>query len=360
MRTLRVQELVWIAVAAVLVVMVLAATYTMGAVLDEPPADRQAAVGLAADVAFTWLGVAGVITLLGYWIPAYALTPLRTATEKVRSIGQGALDERVAPEGLAELRELAVSLNEMAGSLTLREQRLLHHERLAAVDVLLAGVAHEINNPLTFLRLNEDMVLRDARRRLDEAADASEADKDRLRRIVHALDRNLEGLQRLQRIVELLREISPKQETEPGRHDVNRIVEGVVVLLQHRTMYGTTVELDLQAASKVDALGFEVSHILLVLLTNAAEAVAGAGTVRVRTRDEDGSVVIDVDDTGPGIPAAVRDRLFEPHVTTKPNASGLGLATARSLAESMGGTLTGQNRPDVGARFSLCLPASDP
>lgn len=355
MRTWKVQHLVWFVVGLLILFVTFSVAYAVDGVLKLPEDGGQAARGLASDIALSWFGIVGLIVLIAYWVPAYALTPLRTATEKVRSMGEGALDERVPPEGLAEFRDLATSLNAMARALSEREQRLLHQERLTAIDVLLAGVAHEINNPLTFLRLNEDMVLRDARQRL---AAASAEDVEQVQRVVVALERNVDGLRRLQEITAILREISPKNNVEPSPHDVNRIVEGVVVLLQHRAMYGITVDLELRATSAVDALGFDLSHVLLVVLTNAADAVDGTGRVTVRTRDEGGFVVVEVDDSGPGISEALIDRLFEPHVTTKPNAAGLGLASARSLIQEMGGSITGENLPGGGARFSLRLPAA--
>src|SRR5262249_17599265 len=99
-------------------------------------------------------------------------------------------------------------------------------------------------------------------------------------------------------------------------------------------------------------------QVLLGLLANATEAVPAGGEIGLTSRADGGTVEIDVTDTGPGIPADVRERVFEPFFTTRPRGTGLGLAVARQIVEAHGGTIAAGDRPGGGARFTLRLPAS--
>ncbi len=121
---------------------------------------------------------------------------------------------------------------------------------------------------------------------------------------------------------------------------------------------GVTVTLvGLEALPPVDGDPVQLRQIFVNLLENAVFAASPAGGVALRARpDEGGGVAVDVEDTGPGVPPAVRTRLFEPLITTKDRGIGLGLALVKRIAERHGGSVSYSDRTEGGARFTVRLP----
>jgi signal transduction histidine kinase len=120
------------------------------------------------------------------------------------------------------------------------------------------------------------------------------------------------------------------------------------------------VSLAVEAADGLDVRGdaTQIRQALVNLILNAVQAATPSGEVRVVARRDGAAIVVDVEDTGPGVVESVRDRLFEPLITTKDHGSGLGLALVKRVAERHGGSVGHQPRPGGGARFSFRVPAA--
>jgi two-component system NtrC family sensor kinase len=232
-------------------------------------------------------------------------------------------------------------------SLRQARQRVFESEKLAAVGRLAAGVSHEVNNPLmgiggiAAVLLEEDQLDGDTREALEliqrEARRAAKITRD----LLHFV-----------RI----------GETKPERIDTNELVRevaGLRTLAQQAAGISLTLQL---AEPPVLALASAAPliQVLVNLVTNAEDAVAGSErrAIRVVTQRAGERVRIVVDDSGPGVPAEIRDRLFEPFFTTKApgKGTGLGLSLCYSIVEQLGGTIRLESREEPGARFVVELP----
>ncbi len=349
----------WAAGAAIttllaLVAVVFIRTFILAGAIEAGLAPEQVAIEIRYMAAmFALLGVfcMGLFVFIAIQATASIRGPIHQLIGKVNRVGAGDFGERIPPEGPREVRDLASAVNAMVESLAWREERLLHTERLSAVGTLVAGVAHEVNNPLTALRLNEEILRTKARKRADDGRDA---DAQALLRI-H--DRNIDAIERIARIVGALKDMSRPAASDRAPRDVNRLVEGCLVIGHHRLDHVEVVrEFHATRAAHVDA--GEISQVILNVVMNAVEAMPDGGTLRVETRDsdDDGGILVRVADTGAGIPDAVAATLFDPFATTKPEGTGLGLAISRRIIESHGGTIGGAAAAGGGTVFTIRLP----
>jgi two-component system, NtrC family, sensor histidine kinase HydH len=223
---------------------------------------------------------------------------------------------------------------------------LRRSERLAALGKLLAGVAHEVRNPLAGIRSTAQLWQRGVVGLDDESLEG----------LVHEVDR-------LEEIVSRLLQFSraDAQDFIPG--DLNAVVSEAARLAEGPAVSkGVRLEVDLQTdLPRVAMARSALLQVFRNLTANAVQAMAAGGTLRLTTRfDQPRQVVLAaVDDTGPGLAPEVIGHLFEPFFTTKAEGTGLGLAIAREIALAHRGDLRAANRPDrPGASFTIVLPVS--
>ncbi|HET8733661.1 MAG TPA: ATP-binding protein [Anaeromyxobacteraceae bacterium] len=225
-------------------------------------------------------------------------------------------------------------------------RRLFQAEKMSALGQLAGGVAHEINNPLGGILAFAQIMAQDAR---------SAEDQESLRLISDAA-------MRAKRIVEsLLRFSRVPKEHERGPVDLARVVDEALLILAPNLRDGRlTVVRDLQPA-RVVGNGNQLQQVVVNLIVNASQAVAGKGRVTVHTGSGGpGRAVVSVADDGAGVPPEIAERIFEPFFTTKPEGqgTGLGLSICYRIAEEHGGTIRLETPPGGGARFVVDLPAA--
>ena len=218
---------------------------------------------------------------------------------------------------------------------------------LAILNELAAGVAHEINNPLTTISGWMQIFLADAREG-DPVRQQFESIQEELDRIAHIVDKLLAFAQ--------------KPSSEYTLLDVNELVRNVVSFLEYQ-MRDAGVKMTTDLSRDVPAVqgsAGELKQVFLNLSINARQAMAGDGTLTISSRVAHGGgwVEIRFRDTGHGVAPEVRDRLFEPHVTTRAaeGGSGLGLSVSHEIVERMGGQLTLESTSSSGSVFLLRLP----
>ncbi|HEY1086281.1 MAG TPA: ATP-binding protein, partial [Archangium sp.] len=223
------------------------------------------------------------------------------------------------------------------------QAELVATDRLATVGKLASGVAHEVGNPLSGI-LGYLSVMR-----MRQAGNAELIDL--VTRIEHEV-------QRIDQIVRSLLELGRPSRGKAQAVDVRPIVDSCVKLLgASREFQNVKVEVEGPGSLYVRAEAGPLSQVLVNLLINAAQAMAGRGRVVVRAEAHEGEGRLVVEDEGPGLPDEVKARLFEPFFTTKAagQGTGLGLAVSRHLLSQFEGRLDAGDRPGGGARFTIAL-----
>jgi signal transduction histidine kinase len=269
------------------------------------------------------------------------------------------LEEKVL-ERTAALERANAELVSTIAALKQAQQRLVVSEKMASVGQLVAGIAHEINNPLNAVVNTVEplaAVVADVARGPDAAGSREELEQ--MLRVIRS------GAQRTQRIVQALRNYARKDGEALVRVELHAEIEETLALLAHR-LRGIELRRELAASGELHAYRGELNQALMNLLANAAGALEGRadGWIAVRTRDEGDWVVIEVADSGPGIPDAILPRIWDPFFTTREvgKGTGLGLSITHGIVEHHGGRI-GVRTNEAGAggtTFRLELPRRGP
>ncbi|MBI4867302.1 MAG: response regulator [Candidatus Wallbacteria bacterium] len=225
-----------------------------------------------------------------------------------------------------------------------RELQAFTSARLSAIGEIVAGVCHELNNPLAIIiGLSEELI-----------SDAPHPWSDRSRRILESASRCAEFVRKLVPIVRRAREA-------PSALDLPHLLRAVLGVLNGQLVqHGIETDLDLQPVQRVHGLASELNEAMLALLLNAIDAMPRGGKLSVATRpDGDGHVTLEIRDTGEGIAESARGRIFDPFFTTKAGtrATGLGLTVVHSVCTRMGAAISVDSTPGNGTRFLLRFPA---
>ena len=277
--------------------------------------------------------------------------------------------------------QLRVTNEELRGAyrdLQATQLQLIQREKMASVGQLVAGVAHELNNPIGFISSNV-ATLTDFVRRLRsmleayQDTDVGEADRDRLearRRELQVdyalkyLDSMLagirEGADRTRKIVGDLRVFARTPDDVWQAVDLHEDLESSLTLLNHLVKDRITVVRDYGELGPVECVRSQIDQVFLNVLANAAQSIAGSGTITIATRAEGDTAVIRIADTGPGIPAGVIGRVFDPFFTTKPvgEGTGLGLSISYEIVTKHRGEIRAESPAGGGAVFTIRLPMS--
>jgi signal transduction histidine kinase len=294
--------------------------------------------------------------------------------QTIEELSRGLEDKvRVRTE---QLRSANEELQAAYRDLQATQVQLVQREKMASVGQLVAGVAHELNNPIGFVYSNvttlEDFVRR-LRGMLDvyrglalpaETRDQVQAEWER-RKIDYAL-RYLdsmtqgirEGAERARKIVRDLRVFARSQDDVWQPVDLHEEIESSLTLLNHLLKDRVAVHRKFGELPPVECIRSSIDQVFLNLLANAAQAIEGPGAITIETRCEDGVAIVAVADTGPGIPPAVLGRIFDPFFTTKPvgEGTGLGLSISYEIIAKHGGEIRAESPAGGGAVFTVRLP----
>ena len=281
----------------------------------------------------------------GYYEVSYPRgdgSPLTLWARKVPLLDEDGAVARILTVGIdiSDLKEAQAQIEQ-------QQQALHQSEKLTALGSLLAGVAHELNNPLSVV-VGQTALLEE---QVDEPAIAAKVARVR------------EAAERCGRIVKTFLAMARKSTPVRGKVQLNQVIEDALQLLAYGLRSGG-VEIARDLAEDLPPVSGdpdELTQVFTNILVNAEQALSDNETERritVRTRGDGGqSVVADIIDTGPGIPNDVRDRIFEPFFTTKPVGvgTGIGLSVCHGIVRAHGGTIDVTNGPE-GTAFRLRLP----
>ncbi len=233
------------------------------------------------------------------------------------------------------------------------QARLLLADRMASVGTLAAGVAHEINNPLAYVTANIELALQELKK------------TPQLARAAESLREAREGADRVRRIVGDLKTFSRADDAIRERVDLATVVESSINLAMNEIRHRAQLVRELGPAPRVDANASRLGQVVVNLLVNAAQAIeegkVGDNTITVRIgKDDSGRAVLEIEDTGPGMPPEIRARIFDPFYTTKPvgEGTGLGLTICHGIVAALGGSIEVESEVGKGSLFRVVLPAA--
>jgi len=275
------------------------------------------------------------------------LAPLGSLQAAVSRVGGGDLETRLEISRDDEIGAVAAAFNRMTDALKDRDLRLLRSERLATAGKTAAQVTHEIRNPLSSLGLNAELLEEE----LSHLPPGGEA-----RALLGAIQSEID---RLTGITEsyLMFARQPAPRAEFG--DLNATVTAAAEFLRgEMDDFDVSVKLDLE--ERLPLVLFDAGQIrqaLLNLIRNAREAMSGGGTITLSTKERPDAVRLAVDDSGPGVPPEIRERIFDAFYTTRKSGTGLGLSLVRQICLAHGGDIEYEDPPaGTGARFVIALP----
>jgi signal transduction histidine kinase len=290
-----------------------------------------------------WLG--RMLVVWGRHVRAIEAELGRTAADRIPALTQ--TGERELDRIISALNDAGERLRGARNQADALSARVARAEHLAGLGRIAAGVAHEIRNPIAALRLQGENALAgdDARRRATIGGMLSQVD-------------------RLDALAGELLAMTQRREPRPVSQALGPFLEACV---ERQRTQAKARNIVIETTADIGSAIFDtemVGRILDNLLANAIRHAAEGGRVTLSARERERVLTITVEDSGAGIPEAVRDRLFEPFVTGRADGTGLGLAIARELADAHGGRLllrrAGGERPGEGAAFELELPRSEP
>ncbi len=280
------------------------------------------------------------------------IRPLLHLHQTMKRAARGEYAARAMVRRGDEVGELADAFNRMMDELEegnererVRQSQLLHTEKMAAVGTLAAGVAHEVNNPLAGILTCIEQIR------------ANPDDPDLRQRYLDLME---DGIRRIAHIVENLLDFSRPRDLRPEPTPINHNILHVVELLDYqlrRAQVEVKLELD-PAEPVVLADHFQMEQLFLNLMLNAVQAMPGGGVMTLRTRVRGALVIVEVIDTGTGIPEEIRDRIFEPFFSTREvgEGTGLGLAVSYSIVTAHRGHIEVESTPGEGSTFRVRLP----
>ncbi|HYQ01521.1 MAG TPA: ATP-binding protein [Polyangiaceae bacterium] len=258
-----------------------------------------------------------------------------------------------------QFRAANVELQSAYSDLQTTHAQLVQSAKMASLGELVAGVAHEINNPLAFVLSHLDTV----RRKLSQLepelpAPLSDSARAKWQRAHERLEEVGPGLERIRDLVIKLRTFSRLDEGERKRVSMRECVESVLTILGHRLRAGIEVETEFGLPDQVDCYASLLNQAIMNLVSNSIDAMPGGGVLRIRTGAQGALYSIVVTDSGPGIPPALRERVLEPFFTTKPvgQGTGLGLSITYSIVRKHEGTIELSEPPGGGASIAIRFP----
>jgi two-component system, NtrC family, sensor kinase len=262
-----------------------------------------------------------------------------------------------------ELVQANRDLQEANRKLKDTQAQLIQNEKMASLGQLVAGIAHEINNPLAFV-LNNLFIVESGLDSLGPEIEPqlSELSLKKMRKARTRLGEMREGLDRVKELVLDLRTFSRLDEAELQAVDVAEAIDAVLLLLKHKMNGAIHLEKHYAPARTLYCFAGRLQQVLMNLIGNAVDAITskgdGKGTIFVTTRQTPEFFQISVRDTGAGIPEAIRSKIFDPFFTTKPvgQGTGLGLAISYGIVQDHGGSIEVHSEEGVGTEFIVKIP----
>jgi signal transduction histidine kinase len=286
----------------------------------------------------------------------------RTLLRTLANQSSIAIENANAFDQIAKLNEtLEARVDERTAELRETQAQLTQSEKMKSLGQLVAGVAHELNNPIGFVHANLQLLDEFVGKLIEAQRSGSDTEPIRAA-IAKLLLRSREGTERVKKIVQDLRTFSRMDQAELQDADLSQEIERALTLMEPRLKGKVSIERDFGELPSVRCYPGQLNQVFINFLMNACDAMENRGTVRIRTRRWGEGVRVEFSDDGPGIPPEVRSRIFDPFFTTKPVGvgTGLGLSLSHGIVERHGGRIVVDSELGVGTTFAIELPLVAP
>ncbi|MEO5358616.1 MAG: HAMP domain-containing histidine kinase [Nitrospirae bacterium YQR-1] len=324
-------------------------------------------------IAASIVAVTLILIVIGQIISKMVVKPLKQLEESMKIISEGGFEKLHVNSNDGEILSLIDTFNKMLQEMELKQQHLIHSEKLASLGTLLSGVAHELNNPLSNISTSCQIL----------SEEIEETDMDYKKQLIGQID---EQTVRARNIVRSLLDFSRNKEFSKESISLKKLTEEVLVFIRGRLLNKMSIIIDIAEDLMIIADKQKLQQIFLNLISNAADVINGQGQISISAKSnamksgvtlpfiglDDGhciktnrkciheseSVDIEISDTGEGIPDEVLHRIFDPFFTTKDvgKGAGLGLYIVHEIVEDHGGCLSVKSTVGEGTTFKIRLP----
>ncbi len=301
-------------------------------------------------------------------ISALVILAVITVAFFLRNTGLSAMNLELEHKNVLIVEQNS-QLEDTLSKLKTTQTQLLQSEKMASIGQLIAGVAHEINNPVNFIISGTELLARDIQDlgKLIKEWQGQKVEKPDLATIVKNITESIEhvqmGGQRTAEIVEALRTFSYVDQVKMTKVDIHEIIESNLILLRNSLKGGINLEKDfIPSPEKIECAPGQINQVFLNILVNAIDAMHGEGNLTITTRDEGTQISIRIRDSGPGIPVDNLTKVFDPFFTTKDigMGTGLGLSISYGIIKKHHGDIEVISEEGKGCEFVVTIPKRQP
>lgn len=300
----------------------------------------------------------------------------------VEAINKGKIDKYITkPWDEGEITHIVLEvlnarLKKAIEERKLIESQLVQNAKMASLGELVAGIAHELNNPLGFIHANLGNLKKFSKKIIDLVENYDKLDipegareevekrkeeinYDYLRsRMTEMIERSSVGTGRMKKIIQDLKSFSRLDAADFAEADINGAIETTLNIMHNEYKNRIEIKKELGNLPLVDCYIAKLNQVFMNLIVNACHAIEGKGEITIKTGTQNGSVNIEISDTGGGIPEEVIEKIFDPFFTTKPvgKGTGLGLSISYGIVKQHKGEIDVKSRPGEGTAFTIKIP----
>ena len=296
----------------------------------------------------------------------------------INDVTSTAISQLKVKKALERISEEKRTQQKLIGKLEEAKDQLVQSEKMASIGQLAAGVAHEINNPVGFIKSNFSSLKRYGKdlhaviekyngiiKELEKTQTQTEVDQINeefdiefiTEDIQNLLSESFEGITRIEDIVNSLKDYS-RSDNQWEQADINTHIENTLKIVSHELKYVASIEKDYGEIPLVECLPMQIGQVMMNLLVNAGQAIQEDGKIIIKTREENNKVIISVSDNGKGIAKEHLAKIFDPFFTTKPvgQGTGLGLSLSYNIIQKHNGEMNVESEVGKGTEFIIQLP----
>lgn len=307
-----------------------------------------------------FLGSIGVIIFFSQIASRTILRPINLLLGAIKNIEKGTLDQSIPVPPMEEIAMVINSFNTMSSSLADTQTQLVHSSKMVSLGQLVAGVAHELNNPIGYTYSNLSH-LNEYLEKIKSWPKQNNKEVDFILKDMESIiQSSLEGIQRTKDIVQGLRNFSRLDEAEIKEVDLHEGLESTLKLLNSEIKNKITVHKDYGNIPKILCYPSQINQVFMNILSNSIQAIEGAGEIWIKTGTKNDALFISIRDSGKGIKPEHLSRIFDPFFTTKKigKGTGLGLSISYGIIQKHNGEITVKSEVNKGSTFTITLSTS--